>query len=108
MWLGLLVVHPAAVAAAVFVLGDAVGIGAVVGRPVTVVESVRVRQLKPGTCVQLLHVPESRQPLAVLDETVGVQREAADVGIPTETRENFGSDLSHATIHAHFCGGLLR
>ena len=30
---------------------------------------------------------ESRQPSAVLDETVGVQREAADAGIPTKTEK---------------------
>ena len=62
-----------------------VGIVAEVGIPVTVVESVPVRQLK-GTRVQPLRVRESRQPSAVLDETVGVQREAADAGIPTETK----------------------
>ena len=73
-------------AAVAVVVGAVVGIVAEVGIPVTVVESVPVRQLK-GTRVQPLRVRESRQPSAVLDETVGVQREAADAGIPTKTEK---------------------
>ena len=72
-------------AAVAVVVGAVVGIVAEVGIPVTVVESVPVRQLK-GTRVQPLRVREPRQPSAVLDETVGVQREAADAGIPTGTK----------------------